>query len=149
MTEKKIDATEFYHKVVQGTEYYEEITLSHSEGWELEGVEMHIVDKEALMDFIAALPEEMLEEVEEAEGLDEEEATAEELGSITQGVNAETIRAFEDICKESLEHPELLDEEMHGIIDNLSFEVLFELGTEIVNMSFERDGDVKDFAGRD
>jgi len=36
---------------------------------------------------------------------------------------------------------------MNDIIDSLNFEVLFALGSEIMDMSIEEDGAVKDFHG--
>ena len=137
------DAMDFYNRVVKGTKEYKTITLEHKSGSSLEGVEMHPVDKRTLAAVIERLPESLFEAVEDAEG--DAEAAEEEMDGDLSGVTEETVAAFEEVCIQSIEHPDLAPTNMKEIISELNFEVLFELGTEIIDLSIEQTGDVKDF----
>lgn len=140
-------AIDFYKRVTQGKKHSKTISLEHSSGSTLDDVEMHPVSKRELASVIERLPEAMFEAVEEAEGdVEEAEENIEQEANMTMGaVTESTVDAFEDLCKSSIRHPDLAPPQMHDIVDNLNFEVLFELGTEIIDMSVESDGSVKDF----
>lgn len=142
-------ALDFYDRIVSGTDRYETIDLQHSSGATLEGVQMHPVDKKTIASVIQRLPDSMFEAVEEADGLDEaEEMVQEQQGGNLDAVTEETVEAFEDLCKESLMHDKLTPTQMKQIVDELSFETLFELGTEIIDMSVESTGAIQDFQKR-
>lgn len=139
-------AVEFYDRLTKGKDYSKSVTLEHSSGAELEGVEVHPVSKQTLASVIERLPDEMFEAVEKYEDADEaEEMMAEEGGAGLSAVTASTVSAFEDLVSESLVHPDLTNTQIEDIVSELSFEVLFDLGTEVIDISFERGGDVKDF----
>jgi len=91
------------------------------------------------------MPDELFDSVEGAEDADEAEAQFEEAGGTMSAINEDTVQSFEEIVKESLVHPELTRPQMERICSELSFELLFELGTDIINMSVESTGAVKDF----
>ena len=142
---QETEALDFFERVTQGTENYKEISLEHSSGATLSGVEMHAIDKQTLAGVIERLPDQMFEAVEGVEDAEEAEAQLEEegggLGAVTEG----TVEAFEDLVAESLNHPELTSAQMKKMTTELNFETLFELGTEIINMSVEDTGAIRGF----
>jgi len=139
------DALDFYKRITSGTKSYETIEIEDKSGAVLSGVEMHAVDKKRLAGVISELPDEMFDAVDEAEDPEEAEAELEDSGGSLNAVNENTIEAFEEICTDSLSHPELTSSQVAAIVSELSFEVLFELGTEIINMSSEQTGSVQGF----
>lgn len=141
------DAMDFYNRVVKGTKQHKTITLEHESGSALEGVEVHPVDKRTLAAVIERLPESLFEAVEDADG--DADVAEDEMEGDLSAVTEETVAAFEELCLKSLEHPDLAPTNMEEIIAELNFEVLFELGTEIIDMSIEETGDVRDFHEQD
>lgn len=139
------EALDFYQRITQGKKQSRTISLEHSSGATLEGVEIHPVDKTTLAGIIEKLPDEMFEAVEGAEDADEAEEQLEERGGSLNAVNENTVEAFEKLCKKSITHPELTTPQISHIVEELSFEVLFELGTEIINMSSEETGSIRAF----
>jgi hypothetical protein len=139
------DALDFYKNITQGTKRYEEISLTDSTGRTLAGVKMHPVDKKVLANIIEQLPDEMFDAVDEAEDPEAAEERLEEEGGSLSAVTGDTVDAFEKLCIESLSHPELTPPQMESIVKELNFEVLFELGTEIINMSSEDTGAIRSF----
>ncbi len=139
------DALDFYQRITQGTKRHQEITLTDSSGAALGGVKMHPVDKKTLASIIEKLPDEMFEAVDDADDAEEAEEQLEEDGGSLSAVNEDTVGAFETLCEESLNHPELTEPQMDHIVSELNFEVLFELGTEIINMSSEQTGSIRSF----
>lgn len=142
-------AVDFYERIVEGQDRKDEITLEHSSNAELTGVEMNPVSKRVLASVVQRLPDEMFEAVEESDNPEEAEEELEEQGANVDAVTEETVGAFEDLCKESLSHEELTNVQMHSIIDELDFEILFSLGAEIIEMSFDNSGEIKDFHAQD
>lgn len=139
------EALDFYQRVTEGKKRHQTITLEHKSGQILEDVKMHPVDKRNLAAVIEQLPEEMFNAVDDVDNPKEAEDQLEEQGGSLDAVNEGTVDAFEKLCKDSLDHPQLTKPQMDHIIDELSFEVLFELGTEIINMSSEETGAVRAF----
>ena len=140
------DAIDFYKRVTQGTKQKKIITLEDQSGASLPNVEMHPVDKKTLASVIQKLPDAMFDAVDEADDAEEAEETIENSESLSMNaVTEETVEAFENLCKQSLQHPDLAQPQMKGIINNLNFEMLFSIGTEIIDMSAESDGAVQDF----
>lgn len=142
---QETEALDFYQRITEGKKRFDTINLEHTSGAVLEGVRMHPVDKRTLAAIIEKLPDEMFDAVEDADDADEAEEQLEEQGGSLNAVNADTVEAFEELCKKSLDHPELTKPQMNQIVDELNFEVLFELGTEIINMSSEQTGAVRGF----
>lgn len=140
-------ANEFYDRIVNGKNYKEHITLEHSSNAALENVEMHPVDKQTLAYVIQKLPEEMFEAVEEADNPEEaEEMLEEDEGSLNlSAMSDDTVDAFETLVESSLSHDKLTPTQMNEIIESLDFAVLFELGGQIIDMSFAQSGAIKDF----
>jgi DNA polymerase II large subunit len=140
------DALDFYERVTQGTTQKKIISLEHRSGATLEGVEVHPVDKRTLASVISRLPEEMFDAVEEADTAAEAEENMEEEANLSlSAVTEDTVDAFEDLCLNSLNHPDMPKPHMESVIRNLNFEMLFNLGTEVIDMSAESDGAVMDF----
>jgi hypothetical protein len=139
------EALDFYKRVTEGKKRFQTIDLEHQSGSTLTDVKMHPVDKRTLAGIIEKLPDEMFDAVDEAEDPEEAEEQLEEEGGSLNAVNGDTVDAFEELCKDSLTHPELTKPQMHQILEELSFEVLFELGTEIINMSSEQTGAIRGF----
>lgn len=140
-------ANDFYERIVAGTDYKRTIDLTHGSGATLEGVQVHPVDKRVLADVIQALPEDMFSAVEEADSPEEAEEMLEEgdSGMSLSSMSSETVDAFENLVKASLKHPELTSTQMGHIVEELDFGMLFELGGEIIDMSFSEGGAIKDF----
>lgn len=139
------EALNFYERVTQGVDRTTKITLEHSTGAALSGVEMSPVSKTKLADCLNRMPDEMFEAVEEAEEGDDAEEALEGQGMSLNAVSGDTVEAFEDLCIASLSHPKLAPPQMRDIIKQYDFEVLFGLGSKIIDMSAESDGRVKNF----
>jgi len=142
---KEEDALDFYKRITEGTQGYEKISIEHKSGAVLEGVEMHPVDKKELAGVISELPDEMFDAVDDAADAEEAEEQLEESGTSLNAVNEDTITAFEKICAQSLRHEHYTNTQIKTIVSELDFGVLFELGTEIINMSSEDTGAIRGF----
>ncbi len=138
-------ALDFYKRLTEGTEQYKTIELEHETGATLSDVKMYAIDKQTLAGVIERLPDEMFEAVEGAEDAESAEEELEEEGGDLAAVTEETVDAFEDLVSESLKHDDLTPAQMRKIAEELNFETLFELGTEIINMSVEDTGDIRGF----
>jgi len=141
-------ANDFYERLVEGTDYEETIELTHGSGAKLTKVKMAPVNKRVLANVINKLPEEMFDAVEGAESPEEAEEMLEEGegGSMSlQSMSSDTVEAFEDLLSASLSHEELTQTQMDQIIENLDFSALFELGGQVMDMSFSDGNAIKDF----
>lgn len=139
------EALEFYERITGGTDNYETISLEHHTGAVLSDVKLHPVDKKTLAGVIERLPEELFDAVEDAPDPETAEEEYEEEGGNLSAVTESTVGAFEDLCIESIDHDELTSTQLRHIVKELNFETLFRLGTEIINMSVESTGAVRDF----
>ena len=139
------NAMEFYERVTSGTDNYKTITIEHETGAEMPGFEIYAIGKKSLARTIQRLPDDMFEAVEGAEDPEDAEAQLEDNGGDLSAVNESTVEAFEDLCSESLDHPEYTSVQIENIVAELNFETLFELGTEIINMSVEDTGSIRGF----
>jgi len=138
-------AMEFYERLTQGTEYYKEISLEHESGGTLEGVHLHAVEKQRLARTIERLPDDMFDAVEGAEDAQDAEEQLEEEGGDLSAVTEGTVGAFEELVADSMEHEEFTNTQVNRVVNELNFEVLFRLGTEIINMSVEETGSIQAF----
>ena len=138
-------ALDFYDRITSGKERYETITLEHQSGAELENVRMYAISKQKLAGVIERLPSEMFEAVEGAEDGEEAEEDLEQAGGNLDAVTEDTVNAFEDLIAESIDHQELTRTQLRNIAEELDFETLFVLGTEIINMSVEDTGSIRGF----
>lgn len=140
---------EFYKRVTESENETREYTLEHQSGAELT-VELTLVNRKTLLDEINRLPDEMLETLSEAEDEDEAQEMAEERNMLSN-VTGDTILAFENICVDSLNDPDgkLTSHNFEELVAELDFETLFEMGSEIIEMSFEESGSIKDFQKAD
>lgn len=139
----QVDAMEFYQRVTDSEERTEEYVLTHESNAELT-VELQVVNRKTLLDEINRLPDEMMEMLSEAEDEEEAQEMAEEQNMLS-GVNGDTIMAFENICVEAMNHDELTRHNFEDMVSELSFEVLFEMGSKVIELSFEEQGSIKDF----
>lgn len=139
------EALDFYERVTQGTEQYKTISLEHKSGATLSGCKIYAVDKQSLAGIIERLPDDMFDAVEGAEDADEAEEQLEEEGGDLSAVTEETVQAFEDLISASLDHDSLTNSQINTLAEELDFETLFELGTEIINMSVEDTGSIRGF----
>jgi hypothetical protein len=144
---QETDAMDFYQRIVEGKKHSKTIDLEHDEGFTLTDVEMSPIDKKTLAGVIERLPEDMFDAVEEAEG--DAEKAEEEMDGDMSAVNRETVEAFEDLLSKSLDHSDLTNTQISQIVSALSFEMLFELGSEVINMSVEETGEIRDFHERE
>jgi len=138
-----VDAMDFYKRVTESENEVREYTLEHESGAEL-NVELTVVNRKTLLDEINRLPDAMLETLSQAEDEDEAQEMAEEQNMLSN-VNGDTILAFENICVASMNHDELTSHNFEEIVAELDFETLFEIGSEVIEMSFEETGSIKDF----
>lgn len=137
------DAMDFYKRVTESKNESREFTLVHDSNAELT-VTLTVVNRKLLLDEINRLPDEMLETLSEAEDEDDAQEMAQERNMLSN-VNGDTILAFENICVDSMEHDELTTHHFEEIVADLDFETLFEIGSEVIEMSFEETGSIKDF----
>lgn len=138
----EVDALDWYQTVV-GESVEEEYELTHTTGAAIT-VRLKPIERATLLDEISRLPEEMLETLSEAEDEDEAQELAEEQNMLSS-VDGNTVKAFESICVEGMYHEKLSSREFEEIVKNLSFEVLFEAGSKLIEMSFEETGKVEGF----
>lgn len=136
---------EFYKRVTESEDEVREYTLSHQSGASMT-VELTVVNRKTLLDEINRLPDAMLQTLSEAEDEEEAQEMAEDQNMLSN-VNGDTILAFENICVASLNDPDgkLTSHNFEEIVAALDFETLFEMGSEIIEMSFEETGSIKDF----
>lgn len=137
------EAMDFYKRVTESNNKTSDYTLVHDSNAELT-VTLTVVNRKILLDEINRLPDEMLETLSEAEDEDDAQEMAEERNMLSN-VNGDTILAFENICVESMTHDDLTTHHFEEIVADLDFETLFEIGSEIIEMSFEESGSIKDF----
>jgi len=142
---EETEALDFYQRISEGKKRHETISLTEQSGATLTNVKMHPVDKRELANIIEKLPDEMFNAVDDADDPQQAEEQLEEQGGSLDAVNGDTVDAFEDICKKSLDHPGLTKPQMDDIVAELNFETLFEIGTEIINMSSEDTGAIRGF----
>ena len=148
---EKVDAQEWYERTIKGSGASKDVQLGRKDGRELDGFEMHAVEKQDLAFAINAMPDELFEAVEDEENVSAEEAEemAQEAQEGGANVNPEMVDAFEYLCQESLAHEKFSGVQMQKIIDQFGFEMLFEIGSEIMTYSLEEAGDVQDFHVQD
>lgn len=143
---ESVNPQEFHDRVIEGADSHRLITLSAQDGAELENVQMHPVPKHVLTQAIEAMPDSVFEAVED-QGEDISPEEAEELAEQQGGaqVTEEMYWAFENLCKQSLLHEGLSETQMELVIGEFAFDIIFELGSEILTYSIEESGNVKDF----
>jgi hypothetical protein len=110
-------------------------------------VELRSIDRKEVLDELNSLPDEMLGALAEADDPEEAEERARE-GGMLSGVNGETVGAFERICSKGIDHPELTSHQWQAMVEEFSLEVLFPLGSEIMELSLDEDDGVVDFHER-
>lgn len=137
------DAMDFYQRVTESENEVREYTLEHQTGAELT-IELTVVNRKTLLDEINRLPDEMLQTLSEAEDEEDAQEMAEDENMLSN-VNGDTILAFENICVASMNHDDLTSHNFEEIVSELDFESLFEIGSEVIEMSFEETGSIKDF----
>lgn len=134
---------DFYKRVTESENEVREYTLEHQTGAELT-IELTVVNRKTLLDEINRLPDAMLQTLSEADDEDEAQEMAQEQNMLSN-VNGDTILAFENICVASMNHDELTSHNFEEIVAELDFETLFEIGSEVIEMSFEETGSIKSF----
>lgn len=140
-----VDAMEFFDRVVddEDDEAGRTITLEHESGAALD-VQVSGLDRKTVIDQIKHLPDSMLDAMSGAESAEEAEEQAREQNMLTD-VDGETIKAFEELCTDGVSHNELTSQNMAEMVKEFDFEVLFRLGAQIIELSFEDGGSIKDF----
>jgi len=142
------DALDFYEDVVGGGDASApsetvEYVLEAANGRELT-VELTPVDRKFVIDKLNALPDEMLELFSEVDDPEEAQERAQEQNALT-GLSGDAIGAFEEICAESMEHGELTQHHFDEMVEELSLEIVFEMGSEVIEMSLDDDGAITGF----
>ena len=145
------DALDFYDDVVGGNDgatvdQSVEYVLEAANGRELT-VTLEPIDRKFVIDQLNKLPSEMLELFSEVDDPDEAQEMAEEQNALS-GLSGEAIGAFEDICAESMEHGKLTQHHFDDLVQELSLEVVFEMGAEVIEMSLDDDGAITGFRER-
>ena len=151
MAMDETEAVEFFDEMVndsQGTAR-EEYVLESESGREL-SIHITQLDRAYVIDKLSELPDEMLQQMEDVdnpEDLNEEDAM--EATSGMGGISGDAIRAFEELCAEGMDHPDLDSIQFKSIANELSLEVLFEIGSIIIELSLEEDGRITGFRKAD
>jgi hypothetical protein len=135
------EAIDFYNEVMDSEEQTEEYTLEHERGYELT-VELTSANRKDVLDEINKLPDEMLAAISEAE--EGEEAEVAEEQNMLANVDGDTVDAFEEICAMGMQHDELTSHHFEDMSEKLDFEVLFEMGASIIELSLD-ESTIKDF----
>lgn len=150
MSMEQGDALDFYQEVV-GEESGPNAPPSQRKEYALEarnGREMKVditpLDRKFVIDQLNRLPEELLELFSEVDDPEEAQEQANAANALT-GLSGEAIGAFETLCSESMDHPELTEHHFEGLASELSLEVLFEIGSYVIEMSLEDDGKIAGF----
>lgn len=144
----EVDGLDFYNKVTDSTSETREYTLTDGPTNAELTVTLKKVGRKQLLDELNKLPDEMMETIAEAEDEEEAEELAKEQNMLS-GVNGDVVDAFEALCAESMEHDDLTTHHFEEMVKELSFEALFELGAEVVDLSFEQSGRIEDFQPAD
>lgn len=144
---RETQANEFFERLTEGTDYTKTIELEHSSGAKLDGFELNPVNKQELASVIERLPDELFDAIDEAEDPDEAEEILEEEGTDVSmnALSEDTVDAFEDIVRKSLSHPEFTSVQINDVVEALDFPILFELGGQVIDISFSSQGAIKDF----
>lgn len=145
------DALDFYEDVVEdgdatGPDKSVEYVLEAANGRELT-IELTEVDRKFVIDKLNALPDEMLEMFSEVDDPEEAQERAQEQNALT-GLSGDAVGAFEAICAKSMEHAELTQHHFDDMVQELSLEVVFEMGSEVIEMSLDDDGAITGFRER-
>jgi hypothetical protein len=148
----EVDALDFYDEVVgndtphaQGGSV--EYTLSASSGHEFT-LELQELDRKVVIDKLSELPDEMIDMFDGAETAEEAQQRAENQNALT-GLSGDAIRAFEEICALSMTHEQLTEHHLKDMAEELELETLFEMGSEIIEISLENDGRIEGFRKQD
>jgi len=144
MTE--VDPMEFYKQVTNSDNKSREYVLEHEASNMEMPVELTVVDRKTLLDEINRLPDEMLQTLSQADDEDEAQEMAEERNMLSN-VNGDTVLAFENICVASMHDPrdKLTSHNFEEIVAELDFETLFQIGSKVIELSFEETGSIKNF----
>lgn len=139
-----VEAMEFFDRVVDDDDEPDrEITLEHSSGAALD-VHLQGLDRKVIIDQLQYLPDSMVDAMTSAEDPEEAEERAREQ-NLMSDVNSDTITAFETLCAKGINHPDLTSQNIEMMIQEFDFEVLFNLGAQIIELSFEDGGSIRDF----
>ncbi len=147
MSMDESEAVSFFDEMVNDTPSTarETYVLESETGHELT-VYIKQLDRAYVIDKLAELPDEMLqqmEDVDDPENMDEEDAI--EATNGLGGLSGDAIRAFEELCAEGMDHSDLTTHQFERIVGELSLEVLFEIGSIIIELSLEEDGRITGF----
>lgn len=136
-----MDDQEIFRRIMEGDDFSKEVTLPSQFG-DLQ-FEMHPLGREDLYDQANRLPPGMMSMI--GDGDDSEDASSE-----MRIPDGEGIDAFVELCVQSLEHtPEnpddkLADTELRRLFTRVHDEVMFELASEVIQLSMET-GEIEDF----
>lgn len=152
MTMDEGDALEFYEEVVGGNDPHavptpeEEYVLEAANGRELT-VGLTPADRKFVIDQLNKLPDELMEMLSEVEDPEEAQERADAQNALT-GLSGSAIEAFEELCAEGMQHPELTGHHFEDLVTQLDLEVLFEMGSVVIEMSLEDNGKITGFRER-
>jgi hypothetical protein len=143
------DAIEFYDEVVgeqtgpHTPDETKEFVLEARNKRELT-VTLEPVDRKAIIDELNNLPDEMLDMFSEADDPEEAQEEAEATDALG-GLSGDAIHSFENICAAGMNHGKLTQHHFDDMVEELSLEVLFEMGSNVIEMSLEDDGNISGF----
>lgn len=145
------DAFTFYEEVVGGEDGVDntdqiEYVLEAANGRELD-LYLTKLDRKFVIDKLNDLPDEMLELFAEVDDPEEAQERADEQNALA-GLSGDAVGAFEELCAASMEHGELTQHHFDDLVAELSLEVLFEMGSEIIELSLEDNGKITGFRAR-
>jgi len=144
------DALDFFDEVVGGedgphaaTTERREFVLEAANGRETTML-LTPCDRKYVIDQLNKLPDELLEMFAEADDVEEAQEEADATDALT-GLSGDAIEAFENICATGMEHPDLTQHHFDQLVLEIGLEVLFEMGSIIIEMSLEDDGKITGF----
>lgn len=143
------DALEFFEDVVGDDDPHAEPDPERE--FELEAANGRVVvmglvpcDRKFVIDQLNKLPDELLDLLSEVDDPEEAQARADEANALT-GLSGQAIDAFEQLCAKGMQHEEYTEHHYKRLVKELDLEILFEMGSMIIEMSLEDTGKITGF----
>lgn len=140
---KQIEADRFYEKVLEGKNQNKSVDIVHDDGSYIT-FEMNVLPKKKIAEHISDMPQDLFDAARDGAGAEEAEEMAEEAGT-SAAIDETVVEGFENLLVDCLHHDDLSESQVRTIVEDLSFEGLFEAGADALNFSMENSGEVKGF----
>lgn len=153
MSMEQEDAMVFFEEVVDDNDPHaipdpeREFVLEAANGRELT-VGIVPCDRKFVIDQLNKLPDELMELLSEVDDPEEAQERAEEQNALT-GLSGSAIEAFEELCANGMQHDELTEHHFEQMVAELNLEILFELGSIVIELSLDDNSKITGFRERE